>query len=207
MNDYVVLELSSEMNNKLIYDIDNLLVPRNGIEDYYRSSDLPKSRECFTLNNVPFQFPEISADRNDNLSCESKKIMIAKNKYSSIHFLCSGFPYYYNEKIILFFENQETEIIKIPFPAGNIGHRTRFMHENSNEEVLQARSLSENSMLYIHHSFSNILNDNKLIAIEFPDNPFCHIFAITLGSKASKHKSTSPEHSRPSSYTLMLESI
>ena len=152
----------------------------SGIGDYFLT-DASLDGKILDAGGMKFQFPVISDNCPENVSCDRQKIYVPNGTYESIMLLASSDIGSYTEYIQLNFINNEAYKIEINFSdwwldipvfdeqvawSGKVFNKKSNCYQNKNYSLFALqRSISSN---------------NTLESIVLPDNSNIHIFAVTL---------------------------
>lgn len=183
--DYKYVDIKEYLNNNGVYKEESIycnaelsnpsryFVPKFNIEN----SEINKGMFKFKINNF-------MNDEFDNLICEGQEIKLDIDGYDKLLILtCSEFGNF-DEKIEIFYDNNEKEIISFKTSTW-LSTITR----EENELIFLGKGVSrrdENVNVYpfdvsLHANYYNLKNqENKIIKIKLPDCINIHIFAITF---------------------------
>lgn len=179
---YSLLELSEAFNHDGISWDDNRLDGDEWVAGTaYPAEELPLSNQVTSLGGIPFVFPDKADSKNNNIACDSQRLCLATPVQTDmLAFLCSGDAGNYSETFSIFSHEHSPLKIRVGFsdwlnitPTLNSFDAIRTSHvHRGNADYFTPRSLWLQKIC-----FSDVIH---LKAIDLSDNPFAHIFGITV---------------------------
>lgn len=192
-NKFITLDLGRYFNCKYIIKIDEMDKAKKFFSyigaqgELISANSIPYFSKNILIQNIQFNFPEITYNKYDSISCEEQLIAVPMNCYTSIHLLVTGISDKYHEILTIIFEDGTTCDLNIDF---KFSHQM-FANASWNYDVYNStpaivgmeilKKLNTNRKTIIYYSTSNIFQVTKKIKyLKLPYNPNALIFSITL---------------------------
>ncbi|WP_139487913.1 hypothetical protein [Brevibacillus dissolubilis] len=181
MNDYH-FDIQLFLNNKGI--VDAAAREEGGFSlgfTSYPSELLPPEGSIFTWNDVSFRFPVRSADGFDNFVLEEQRMSVVPRNYTSIAILGASTNGNFYEELSLLYQREETYRFKLKL--SNFIEQESWFGEAVALECAYGRCRTSDIDYYKPKIYcvTETLPDHLLFdEIVMGDNPFMHIFAITI---------------------------
>ncbi len=187
INDYKFIDLSSFLNIIAFGTSVSDLCPakftiRNG---YLYAENLPLNEEL-EVGDMKFDSTRIRGDCYDSMKCNGEAIPCPEGLYDYIMFLGCGEVGHQSDEVTIEYEGGKTE--KMPIELSDFWSNINFFGEKfawkgryvkvagGKRELLQRE-------VYLYAQKYQLSNQDIVKSIHLPENPFIHLFAITLGKK------------------------
>lgn len=183
---YFVIDLGSYFNSDVISsDANRSDGDFNGVGETYPEEDLPASNSIVECYNVVFRFPDKGDGLNNNISLEGQHIAIPKYRYDRLYLLGAA-------------EGNLEDMVT--FKTADGGQQVAFLglsgwHKRNHLQYGERVAITCSGYhCPAHHVFTDRLGvgygiwmqqihicpSGQLVAIELPENPGMHVFAMTL---------------------------
>jgi len=184
---YLTLDLTPYFNNDGISsDAGRNDGDFNGVGETYPEEDLPASSSLLECNGVVFRFPDKRDGTDNNIALEGQHIPIPKDVYDGLFLLGASVSGYLEDVIRFMTAGGDQEEAFLGLSAWYKGHSLKY------GEQVAVRCSGYHCPA--HHVYTDrlgvsygvwmqrapIRTARPLIAIELPENPGMHIFAMTL---------------------------
>ena len=191
---YQILDLTPYFNNDGIsFDANPADGDLSGLGVTYPAEDLPSSNALVVCHCVPFRFPDKGDGLNNNISMEGQHISISKGRFTNLFLLGAAEENSLEDVIrFMYVSGRQHEM-----PLGLSSWRLRHNLKYGERVAIECRGYH----FLTHHVYTDRLGVDYgmwlqtvavdpaegLTAIELPDNPGMHVFAVTL-QQAGCHK-------------------
>lgn len=179
------INLESYFNNKGVSWLEPKIFAQLEHSGASLAGELLPNNEEIIYNEILFNFPKTDTTENDHISCEGQIILVSSKKaYRTIAFLglatwgdyCHGLGIRYKENIyeeVPFNISNACRLVldKELMPNEYIGIEVPYHRRQDNKVEISMG-------LWVQRV--NIDANKELLSVELPDNPYVHIFAITL---------------------------
>lgn len=179
-NEFFFMCLGALFNNKAVSS--NALstdaemwVPGTG----YPAQELPHSNEIVWLQDTPILFPAKTRTK-DNWVLERRLLTFTPERIDEIHLLCAGSGGSYFEEVAIQFEDGQLETFDVYFcdwrdQEPMEGYKARIQcsyHHYSGQDDPRPTNMWLQTV--------SLRAKGKISGLQFNDNPFAHVFAMTL---------------------------
>ncbi len=175
-----IMHLNEVFNNDAISYDSNRADVNEWFLGAYPAEELPESEQTICMADVPFVFPRKDDGASNNFYLANQVVSFPPMKLVKLFFLCAGDFGDYSEEIEIHFLNGSKQIRILGFPDGF----------NSSPTLGASYGLR---CSHSHHKGSDLnfprsiwlqevqVNSNIAVCgLAFGDNPFAHIFSITI---------------------------
>ena len=195
---YFTLNLTSYFNNDGIsYDVDRTDGDFNGSGWTYPAEDLPPSNSSIERNGIVFRFPSKEDGEDNNVVPEGQRISVLQDVYRGLWLLGVSDRGYLEDVIRFVYADARKEEAFLGLSGWNKSHNLKY---GERVGILCSGYHFPTKHVYtdrvgvdygIWMQYIPIRVSHSLVAIELPENPGIHIFAMTLrlcGKNDNKEK-------------------
>ena len=182
--EFAYVDLSGVMNSKAFGN--SLLEESNanfdGVRSFFLTENTPTS-EIWELNGVKFKIADLRNAQYDNLLCEKQVVRVEEGSYSNLTVLASAEFGSYSETMIIEYEDGDKQEVLLEisdwFDMPNFGEKIAWtgnasIRSNINDEPYLANSVN------LYTQSHNLKKGKSIKAIQLPECPNVHVFAISL---------------------------
>lgn len=202
------IDLSRFFNNDGIsYDANRLDGDFDGEGNTYPAEDLPDSNALVWVKGVLFLFPDKADGQCNNIYLERQLIELEPVTYSGIHVLgaadcgrhCGGG---FVEDVELHYDDGSSELVALRLTDWNClpglrfgaqeGIRCSELHTPAGDSVLSDHLYETRPVIWLEQL--KVDPGKRLCAIQLPDNPCMHIFAMSFSCVTHARDITDETH-------------
>lgn len=176
------LSLLEHVNNTGLSAVDDLAAAGFNIwGNSFPAADLPAPGATSVVGGVPFRFPECASDGRDNVRCRGQRIEVPEGRWDWVHVLGAA-------------ERRTEDPLLLRYADGAVRPQWLRMSDFWPEteprfgELLAYRCAAMHYPRHIQRTTAPAIWAQRVplsvpdgvVALELPDNPALHLFAITL---------------------------
>ena len=190
---YLILDLTPYFNNDGISsDVDRRDGNFNGTGATYPEEDLPAISSLLECDGVVFQFPDKGDGLDNNIALEGQRILVPEDVYDALYLLGASDNNSLEDVIRFIFPGGEQDEAFLGLSAWHACHSLRYGERVAvqcsgyhfpSQHVYTDR-VEVDFGIWMQRVF--VPANRPLVAVEFPDNPGMHIFAMTLHRAEAK---------------------
>ena len=184
---YLILDLTPYFNNDGIsYDADRTDGNFDGDGATYPAEDLPPSNSPVECEGVVFRFPSKEDGQNNNIVLEGQWIVVPQDVFDGLYFLGVSLGGYLEDVVRFVFADGSKEEAFLGLSGWNKSHNLRYGERvgmlcsgyHFPSKHIYTDRVGVDYGIWMQHI--PIGAAHPLVAVELPDNPGMHIFAMTL---------------------------
>ncbi len=184
---YLILDLAPYFNNDGIsYDVDRTDGNFDGDGATYPAEDLPPSNSPVECEGIVFRFPSKEDGQNNNIVLEGQRIAVPQDVFDGLYFLGVSLGGYLEDVIRFVFADGSKEEAFLGLSGWNKSHNLKYGERvgmlcsgyHFPSKHIYTDRVGVDYGIWMQHI--PICVTRPLVAVELPDNPGMHIFAMTL---------------------------
>lgn len=152
----------------------------------YPEEDLPASRSLLECDGVVFRFPDKRDGLNNNISLEGQRIPVPKDLYDSLYLLGASDGISLEDVIRFIFVDGDQEEAFLGLSRWSACHSLQYGERvavqcsgyHSPAQHVYTDRVEVDYGIWMQRA--SICRAGPLMAVELPDNPGMHVFAMTL---------------------------
>ncbi len=197
-NAYLILDLTPYFNNDGIScDADRADGDLNGNGATYPAEDLPPSNSPVECERVVFRFPSKEDGQDNNIVLEGQRIAVPQDVFDGLYFLGVALSGYLEDVVRFVFADGSKEEAFLGLSGWDKSHNLKYGERvavlcsgyHFPAKHVYTDRVGVDYGIWMQHI--PIRATCPLMAVELPDNPGMHIFAMTLhrpGTRRNKEE-------------------
>ena len=189
---FYMIDLNEHMNHKMIFTDDEFNECNVLFDDFGLSMDCHRHfcqksffvNKTFSCGEVCFKSPPVDVKKYDNISCNGQKIQLRAEAYHTVHYIGYCDVGRFREPVTFYRQDITAGNSDLFFYDWGIKGNTIREYDIKNDSCRIAftdEKEYEKDYLFIYSTPIDALTKEPLFdALLLPQNPFMHIFAITL---------------------------